>query len=131
MTIKKFEFKKTYEEFEAAGKTYRMYFDDEKLQEYRDLVFKYKEEFKDENFDVTKMSKEEYDQKAAKQKATIQEMINTFLGKGSYDELYEASGRSIHNMADLLYFLIEFVEHRTANTQNEKVYNYYKKAAKK
>ncbi|WP_307894068.1 hypothetical protein [Bacillus swezeyi] len=131
MTIKKFEFKKTYEEFEAAGKTYRMYFDDEKLQEYRDLVFKYKEEFKDENFDVTKMSKEEYDQKAAKQKATIQEMINTFLGEGSYDELYEASGRSTHNMADLLYFLMEFVEHRTSNTQNEKVYNYYKKAAKK
>ncbi|WP_077735630.1 hypothetical protein [Bacillus sonorensis] len=128
MTVKKFEFKKTYEEIEAAGKVYRLYFDDERLKRYLVMI----EKFKDiQTPDIKSITKEEIDRVMDKQAEDLKEITETLLGDGAFDELYEASGRSIHNMAELVKYLFELVNEYVTEKNNGKIENYYKKVAKK
>ncbi|MBU9711061.1 hypothetical protein [Evansella tamaricis] len=135
MAVKKFEFKQTYEEIEAGGKVYRMYMDDESLKKYKKLYQKYQNEYKDiQNIDEESfldMSDEEQESWEKKSREIIENFITGVLGEGSFDELYELSGRSLLNMSELVYFLVDLQQAKTHQMQNEKVQDYYKKRKKK
>lgn len=125
--MRKFEFKKTFEEVEIAGKVYRIEFSDDKIREYQEKFHSLEADVQELlNVDETKLTKEEREKQFEKVKQLVRNVIDMLLGGGSFDELYEKSGRSIINMYDLVEFLAEIVNERSAQNREEKRQQYVK-----
>jgi acetyl-CoA carboxylase carboxyltransferase component len=125
--MRKFEFKKTYEEVEIAGKVYKIEFNDDKIREYQEKFLSFEADVQEFlNVDETKLTKEERWEHFEKGKQLARNVIDTLLGEGSFDELYEKSGRSIANMYDLIWYLAGIVNERNARNKEEKRQQYVK-----
>jgi hypothetical protein len=125
--MRKFEFKKTYEEVDIAGKVYKIEFNDDKIREYQEKFFSFQTDAEEYlKVDETKLTKEERWEHFEKGKQVARNVIDTLLGEGSFDELYEKSGRSIANMYDLIWYLAEIVQERNARNREEKRQQYVK-----
>jgi len=125
--MRKFEFKKPFEEVEIAGKVYRIEFSDDKIREYQEGFHSLGTDVQELlDVDETKLTKEEREKYFEKAKHLIRNVIDMLLGEGSFEELYEKSGRSIVNMYDLVWFLAEVVNERNAQNKEEKRQQYVK-----
>jgi acetyl-CoA carboxylase carboxyltransferase component len=125
--MRKFEFKKTFEEVEIAGKVYKIEFNDDKIREYQEKFLSFEADVQEFlNVDETKLTKEERWEHFEKGKQLARNVIDTLLGEGSFDELYEKSGRSIANMYDLIWYLAGIVNERNARNKEEKRQQYVK-----
>lgn len=125
--MRKFEFKKTFEEVEIAGKVYKIEFTDNKLREYQERFLSLGSEVQEFlNVDETKLTKEEREKHFEKGKQLVRDVIDMLLGEGSFNELYEKSGRSIVNMYDLAWYLVGIVNERNARNREEKRQQYVK-----
>lgn len=125
--MRKFEFKKPFEEVEIAGKVYRIEFSDDKVREYQEGFHSLGTDIQELlNVDETKLTKEEREKHFEKGKQLIRNAVDMLLGEGSFDELYEKSGRSIFNMYDLVWFLAEVVKERSKQNREEKRQQYVK-----
>lgn len=123
--MRKFEFKKTYEEIEIAGKVYKIEFNDDKIWEYQGKFLSFEADAQEFlNVDETKLTKEEQWEHFEKGKQLARNVIDTLIGEGSFDELYEKSGRSIANMYDLVWYLAGIVNERNARNKEEKRQQY-------
>lgn len=126
MTVKKFEFKQTYQEIEVAGKVYKVYFDDNQMKKYRDLYNKFNAVVKKtEGVNVEDLTDEQQDEYETEQRNTIKEFVDNTLGEGSFDELYEASGKSTYNMAELVYYIMQISEEYIGEKQEVKKDKHY------
>lgn len=129
--MKKFEFKKTYEEVEIAGKVFRIDLNDDKVFEYQESFNKYgKEMQEDSSSDIESFGKEEQKEFFDKQLQRIKEVIEIMLGKDSFEHIYEASGRSIINLAELVTYLSNLIGEKTVNIRDEKKKKYVKPGRK-
>ncbi|PEW91863.1 MULTISPECIES: hypothetical protein [Bacillus] len=129
--MKKFEFKKTYEEVEIAGKVFRIDLNDDKVFEYQESFNKYgKEMQEDSSSDIESFGKEEQKEFFDKQLQRIKEVIEIMLGKDSFEHIYEASGRSIINLAELVTYLSDLIGEKTVNIRDEKKKKYVKPGRK-
>ncbi|PFS55857.1 hypothetical protein [Bacillus thuringiensis] len=129
--MKKFEFKKTYEEVEIAGKVFRIDLNDDKVFEYQESFNKYgKEMQEDSSSDIESFGKEEQKEFFHKQLQRIKEVIEIMLGKDSFEHIYEASGRSIINLAELVTYLSNLIGEKTVNIRDEKKKKYVKPGRK-
>ena len=126
--MKKFEFKKPFEEVEIAGKVYRIEFSDDKVREYQEGLHSLGTDIQEFlNVDKTKLTKEEREKYYFEEgKQLIRNVVDMLLGEGSFDELYEKSGRSIINMYDLVWFLAEIIKERNKQNREEKRQQYVK-----
>jgi hypothetical protein len=125
--MRKFEFKKTYEEVDIAGKVYRIEFNDDKIREYQEKFLTFEADVEQYvKVDETKLTREEQWKHFEKGKQLAKNLIDTILGEGSFDELYEKGGRSIENMYDLVWYLAEIVQERNARNRKEKRQQYVK-----
>jgi hypothetical protein len=125
--MRKFEFRKTYEEVEIAGKVYRVDFSDDKINEYQKKFFSFQADVeKFAKIDETKLTQEEQWKHFEDVKALAKDVIETLLGEGTFDELYEAAGRSIMNIYDLIWYLADIVKERSARNREEKRKQYVK-----
>jgi len=123
--MKKFEFKKTYEEVEIAEKVFRIDLNDDKVFEYQESFNKYgKEMQEDSSSDIESFGKEEQKEFFDKQLQRIKEVIEIMLGKDSFEHIYEASGRSIINLAELVTYLSNLIGEKTVNIRDEKKKKY-------
>ena len=128
INIKKFEFKKSYEEVELAGKTYKIEFNDEKLLEYSKAFDNFYQEIQDINkVDTSDMDAEEQEEIFKDMQKIIKSITDVILGVGSYDTLYEQSGQSIMNMVYMIEFLSDVVGERMEQSREEKKQRYVKK----
>jgi hypothetical protein len=124
--MRKFEFKQTYEEVEVAGKVYRVDFSDDKIKYYQKEMASFLE-------DANKLKKAEKTTEAQQlehfenMKKLVERALETILGEGTFDELYEASGRSIMNVIDFVWYLYEIVQERKNVNREEKRKKYVKK----
>lgn len=129
--MKKFEFKKTYEEVEIAGKVFRIDLNDDKVFEYQESFNKYgKEMQEDSGANIESFGKEEQKEFFDKQLQRIKEVIEIMLGKDSFEHIYEASGRSIINLAELVTYLSNLIGEKTVNIRDEKKKKYVKPGRK-
>ncbi|PEV02209.1 hypothetical protein CN417_28780 [Bacillus thuringiensis] len=129
--MKKFEFKKTYEEVEIAGKVFRIDLNDDKVFEYQESFNKYgKEMQEDSSSNIESFGKEEQKEFFDKQLQRIKEVIEIMLGKDSFEHIYEASGRSIINLAELVTYLSNLIGEKTVNIRDEKKKKYVKPGRK-
>lgn len=113
-TRKAFQFKKTYEEVEIAGETYQVDFSDESVNRYNKSFIEFYEETKRINaVDVSKLSVEKQSEMFGEMQELVKGVVNELLGRGSYETLYDASGKSLMNMIEMIEYLSEVVGDKT------------------
>lgn len=108
MTQFKFEFKKTYKEVDVAGKLFKVEFNDDALNKYQKSLQRFKDstnELQNSITDYEKATDEEIDASTEKQKEITKDVVETFLGEGTFEELYEIAGRAVANLLDLVHYL--------------------------
>lgn len=123
--MRKFEFGKSYEEVEIAGKIYKIDFTDAKVKEYQFAIHDYYKEAQElRKVDVEKLTPEEQQEKFVEAMELQRKFIDIILGEGAFDELYEKSGESSQNMVALVEFLAEVIGERVQKLK-EKQKNKY------
>lgn len=128
INIKKFEFKKSYEEVELAGEVYKIELNDERLLVYMKAFDK----FYTESNELHEIETEKLDIKAQEEVLNemaemIEEILDLLIGEGAYDELYKKSGQSVINMVDVVLFVGDVVGERMEQSREEKKQQYVKK----
>lgn len=128
INIKKFEFKKSYEEVELAGKVYKIELNDERLLVYMKAFDK----FYTKSNELHEIETEKLDIKAQEEVLNemaemIEEILDLLIGEGAYDELYKKSGQSVINMVDVVLFVGDVVGERMEQSREEKKQQYVKK----
>ncbi|HDR7795311.1 TPA: hypothetical protein QCY19_003982 [Bacillus luti] len=123
MTQFKFEFAKTYKEVEVAGKVYKVEFNDKAQTNYQKAFTKFGKEIKSITGSITdyeSATDAEIEASSQKQKEAIKEFVETFLGEGTFDSLYEKAGKSSENLMDLVHYLNEIHITESQKKVNEK-----------
>ncbi|MEN1938977.1 hypothetical protein AAIE21_26490 [Paenibacillus sp. 102] len=108
MTQFKFEFEKTYKEVDIAGQVYRVNFDDESLTKYHKAFSRFDKKIKEATGiikDYETATDEDFEETAQKQKEVTRDIVETFLGEGTFDDLYEKAGKSSTNLMGLVHYL--------------------------
>lgn len=108
MTQFKFEFEKTYKEVDVAGKLFKVEFNDDALNKYQKALKQFKrgtEELQSMIPDFEAASDKEIDALTEKQKDLTKQVVETFLGEGTFEELYEIAGRAVANLLSLVHYL--------------------------
>ncbi len=124
--MRKFEFKKSYEEIEIAGDIYRLDMSDEKIKEYQKEFFSFYEKSKKiEKQDLSKL--DEHEQFYKEVRAIVESLLNTLLGENSFSKLYEKSGKSLFNLIELVVYLADIVEEKSEHIRKKKREYYTKK----
>lgn len=125
--MRTFEFGKSYEEVDIAGKTYQIDMSDKAIKEYQIAINKYhKEAQKLESVEISKLDFEEQKVKFNEAMQLQKDFIETILGEDTFDELYEKSGQSSSNMIDLVVFLGEVVGERVKKLKEKQLNRYLK-----
>lgn len=125
--MRKFEFKKTYEEIEIAGDVYKIDVSDQKLREYQIEFYEfYKESQRLGEIDTNKLSIEEQQKIFDETLEIVKKVVEKLLGAGSFEKLYAASGGSVMNMIDLVNYLGEVFQEKLNNAKQKKRVEYLK-----
>jgi hypothetical protein len=125
---RKFEFKKTYEEIEVGGEVFKMYFDDNKMKEYQASFIKLRDDYsKLLKVDEKQLTDEKAMEHFEDIKSVAEKALDTLLGENSFGHIYEASGNSIANVYDFVWYLAEIVNERTSRNVQDKKDKYLKK----
>lgn len=126
--MKKFTFEKNYTEIEIAEEIYRIDFSDDKLREYSKKFTVFFQKHKEIQIDnIEEMSVKDQEKVIDKQKVLIGGMIDTILGEGSFDKLYEASGRSVLGITELIDYLSTIIADKLKTSKNKKYSDYVNK----
>lgn len=122
MTQFKFEFEKTYKEVDVAGKLFKVEFNDDALNKYQKALKQFKrgtEELQSMIPDFEAASDKEIDAVTEKQKDLTKQVVETFLGEGTFEELYEIAGRAVANLLSLVHYLNDiYVEESMKTAEN-------------
>ncbi|MFA2606307.1 hypothetical protein ABR763_26405 [Bacillus cereus] len=108
MTQFKFDFEKTYKEVDVAGKLFKVEFNDDALNKYQKALKQFKrgtDELQSMIPDFEAASDKEIDALTEKQKDLTKQVVETFLGEGTFEELYEIAGRAVANLLSLVHYL--------------------------
>jgi len=121
MTQFKFEFEKTYKEVDVAGKLYKIEFNDDAIAKYQKELKTFDKDSKELAALITdyeKATDEEIDAVMNKQKEMTKHVVETFLGEGTFEELYEKAGKSVTNLMGLVNYLSDlYVEEAKGKTE--------------
>ncbi|MGR5983431.1 hypothetical protein [Bacillus cereus] len=130
MTQFKFEFEKTYKEIDVAGTVYQVEFNDEAITKYQKAFKRFDKEIKvvtDSISDYESATDESIEEVAKKQKEVVKDIVETFLGDGSFDSLYEKAGKSSTNLMGLVHYLnglyVEEEKKKADETRNKYLNN--------
>lgn len=125
--MRKFEFKKAYEEIEISGDVYRIDMSDQKIKEYQVEFHEfYKDSRRFEKINVEELEVEEQAKVLDDALAMVKKITESLLGKGTFEELYKKSGKSINNMIDLIDYLADIVEQKLKSNSEKKRNKYLK-----
>lgn len=125
--MRKFEFNKSFEEIEVAGKQYKVSLKDEdrkkyqkQLKKFYDIVSKVKDT-NEENIDFDEAIKLEDEVKV-----TTIETLNVTLGDGVGENLYDAADHQTEELFDIVWGIADIINER----RQEKINKYTKKKVK-
>lgn len=125
--MRSFDFKKSYEELKINGEVYKIDFSDAKLKEYRKSFNEfYAESQKMQSVNTSELAKDDELKQFEHAADLTKKAIDKLLGDGSFNKLYEQSGRSLFNMMDLVEFLAELVGEKTNKVRKERAHKYIK-----
>lgn len=125
--MREFKFKKSYEEIKINEKVYRLDLADDKLTGYQSLFKKYYDKTQEmQKVDVAALDENESLEFINKSKEIVSVLLNAILGEGSFDVIYEESGRSLVNVSDLILYLMDVINERTNSVREDKHNQYLK-----
>lgn len=120
-----FDFNKSYEEVTISGNDYRIEFNDAKMIEYNKTFDKFYVESKEmKEIDTEKLSIKEQEDLFIQMQALTKKTVETLLGEGSYDVLYEASGHSLMNMIEMIEYLSDVIGEKMERIQSDRKRKY-------
>ncbi|PGL47740.1 hypothetical protein [Bacillus thuringiensis] len=117
-----FNFEKTYKEVDVAGKLFKVEFNDDALNRYQKSLKRFKastEELQNAAADYEKATDSEIDALSERQKEITKDVVDTFLGNGAFEELYDIAGRSVANLLSLVHYLNDLYAEETLKKTNE------------
>lgn len=125
MSVIKIQLDKPIQEFEIGGKVYEVNYDDESLKKYEGQakVF-YDKTRKEINLDKAEESEVEAFEKEMRD--LLKDTLECFFGEGSYQSIYEASGKSLINLAKVVQVLVDWMSGKL-NLKQQDIKNYYTK----
>ncbi|MFD2658629.1 hypothetical protein [Gracilibacillus thailandensis] len=122
---------KAYDEIEIGNKTYNVYYDDASIERYHKQAKKYEKQAKEfAKKDVENMTEEQQEKLKKESDQIAKEFIETFFGTGTFDEIFEACGKSSFNLIHVCNQLIDWMDSKTSLV-NDKVSSKYKTKRKK
>ncbi|APA05053.1 MULTISPECIES: hypothetical protein [Bacillus amyloliquefaciens group] len=125
MTVIKVNLEETVQEFEIGGKVYRLAYDDESLGRYlRRMRAFYRSSVDATNKKFDEMTEAEQDEMTAKALKEAEEIMDTFFGQGSFHPIYEACGKSMRNLYNVIEAVGEFLEDKASKVKAEKRASY-------
>lgn len=110
--VRKFEFKKSYEEIEIAGKVYHLDLDDESLLSHKASMESYGKKMTD--LSTKEIPEEEI---FGMTKDLAKGLLDELFGQGSYETLYAAAGKSLFNLIDLIEFIGDIVRDKVSEKE--------------
>ncbi|GAA5417919.1 hypothetical protein Pryu01_02997 [Paraliobacillus ryukyuensis] len=120
-----------YDEIEIGDRVYNVYYDDASIEKYHEQAKKYAEKSKEfAAKDIENLSDEEVEQMKQESNDIAKDFIETFFGKGSFDEVFEACGRSSFNLVRVCDQLIEWMGSKTELANSEVAAKYKTKRKK-
>jgi len=107
-----FNFEKTYKEIDVSGDIYHVEFNDEALTRYQKAVKRFNQGIKEaqsalEKVNIETDSDDEIQKVSDKQKDVVKDVVEVFLGEGTFEGLYEKAGKSVMNLMSLVNYLID------------------------
>lgn len=125
----KFQFEKvTYDLEINDGKVYTIDFSDDAMLRYMDVAEDVQKAFDGISEDeFLKLDHEGRQQMVESQKESVKNVIEAFLGEGSFDEVYELAGRSLSNLLPLMEHIMDEFNRRNNVRLDEKKAQYLKK----
>ncbi len=117
-----FNFEKTYKEVDVSGKLFKVEFNDDALNRYQKSLKRFKastEELQNAAADYEKATDAEIDALSERQKEITKDVVDTFLGNGAFEELYDIAGRSVANLLSLVHYLNDLYAEETLKKTNE------------
>src|SRR5690554_2845581 len=125
MSVIKIELDKPVQEFEIGGKVYEVYYDDESLERYEKQAKRFYDKTRKKiNLNSMKESSSKAYEKEMRE--LLKDTLETFFGEGSYQSIYEASGKSLINVAKVVQELVKWLQSKTAIKDND-IKQYYTK----
>lgn len=122
---------KSYDEIELGDKVYKVYYDDENLKEYSKKAKKYyKESIKFNEIDTSKLTEKEEKEYTENANKIARELIETFFGQGTFDEIYEACGKSSINLIGVVEQLLDWMHAKIKVVDNDAIKKYGTKRKK-
>ena len=125
----KIDLEQPFDEFEIGGQVYKVYYDDDSFRKYEKQCHKFAEEA-DVKVDAAKLTDDEKKALEEKQRGLLKETIETFFGEGSFEEIYEAAGKSLVNITKVVMALSEWLDSKM-NVAQQKRREYYTKRNRK
>lgn len=126
--MRRFDFKKTYEEIDIAGEVYKIRFDDEKLLEYHEEFDKFYKRTKEiQAVESAELERDKLLDTYEEIQKISKEVLDVILGEGAYEDLFERSGRSTLAMVDVINFVSDVVGDGMANAREGRKADYVRK----
>lgn len=123
--MKKFSFDKSYEEVKIADKVYKIDMSDDKVKDYQQALQGYHKEAEQlTSANLENATPEEQVELFNKQLGMMKVVTETILGEGTFDELYEMSGRSSRNYLKLMLFIAEVMEEKIDEVKSDALSKY-------
>lgn len=117
----KIQVNKSVEEFDIAGKIYQMDMSDDAIKRYRSEWIKFEKEANDL---AEKQDSEETEQEA---KELLARLYDLFLGRGSFEKIFNDTGKSSLVVTDILKQIMDVVEIKYRSKSNENKAKYLNK----
>ncbi|WP_077623842.1 hypothetical protein [Sediminibacillus massiliensis] len=124
---------KAYDEVEIAGEDYKLFYDDESLKRYQKQAQIYSKKASDyakKQDKIPEMSEKERKKLEDEGFEFVKEFIETFLGAGSYEKMYQACGKSMINLVGLINQIMEWLDSKLATVDDKKKQRYKPKRKK-
>lgn len=122
---------KAYDEIEIGDKVYNVYYDDESLDEYRKKAKKYHKKSNDYNkIDTSKLNEKEIDQYKQDVNLMAKDLIESFFGEGTFDEIFSYCGKSSVNLIGIVNQLFEWLNSKLNVSDSETLRKYKTKNKK-
>lgn len=116
MSTIKITTKQPIQEFDINGNVFKMKYDDDSIEIYQKKAL----EFNDQKNKGKKIKdKEKYKNHMNE---IIKDMIETFFGEGSYEVIYESTGRSTIEMVTVVEGIYDFIMNKVQPPEEKRAY---------
>lgn len=118
--MRKFEFKKAYEEIEIAGEVFKVSLKDDDRKEYSKQLIKFHQIVEEvKSIDEKDMPLEKAIELEEKVREISLETLDVLFGSGSGEKLYEAADQQVEELMPIVFSVAEIINERRQESLNK------------